>query len=176
MSISRTIARPMLASTFVLGGFNALRNAKALAPAAKPVTEKVVPVAQKVAPTAPLPRDPETLVRVNAIAQIGAGLALATGRAPRLSATVLAATLVPTTVAGHAFWEESESGSRQGQLIHFSKNLSMLGGLLLAAVDTDGKPGLGWRARRAAADVRRESKRLAHEAKREAKLAKATLT
>ena len=52
----------------------------------------------------------------------------------------------------------------------------MLGGLLLAAVDTEGKPGLAWRARRAAADVRREAKQVAKDARREAKLAKAQLT
>ena len=46
----------------------------------------------------------------------------------------------------------------------------MLGGLLLAAVDTEGKPGLAWRARRAAADVRREARQVAKDARREAKL------
>jgi hypothetical protein len=52
----------------------------------------------------------------------------------------------------------------------------MLGGLLLAAVDTEGKPGVAWRARRAAADVRREAKVLAKSARREARLARAQLT
>ena len=33
---------------------------------------------------------------------------------------------------------------------HFFKNVSMLGGLLIAAVDTEGKPGLAWRAKNAA--------------------------
>jgi hypothetical protein len=50
-------------------------------------------------------------------------------------------------LAGHAFWEEDEEGSRAGQRTHFLKNLSMLGGLLLAAVDTDGRPS-GRRHRR----------------------------
>ena len=30
---------------------------------------------------------------------------------------------------------------------------------MLAAVDTEGKPGVAWRARRAASDVRREAPR-----------------
>ena len=47
---------------------------------------------------------------------------------------------------------------------------------MLAAVDTEGKPGVAWRARRAAADVRREAKGLARTARREAKLARAQLT
>ncbi len=51
------------------------------------------------------------------------------------------------------------------QRIHFFKNASMLGGLLLAAVDTEGKPGVAWRARRAASDVRREARQLAKDAR-----------
>ena len=93
-----------------------------------------------------------------------------------LSATVLAASLVPTTLAGHAFWNETDPQAKYAQRLQFYKNTSVFGGLLLAAVDTEGKPGLAWRARRAAADVRREAKQVAKTARREAKLAKAQLT
>jgi uncharacterized membrane protein YphA (DoxX/SURF4 family) len=176
MTITRLIARPMLASVFVVGGVNALRNAEAQAAKAKPVADRIVPLAQKAAPGAPVPTDTVTLVRINAVAQLGAAAALATGRAPRLAASVLAASLVPTTLAGHRFWEESDKTARNQQRIHFVKNVSVLGGLLLAGADTEGKPGVAWRARRAAADARREGRRLAHDARREAKLAKAQLT
>ena len=168
MTITRLLARPMLASIFVVGGINALRNAEAHAAKAKPVTDRVVPLAQKAVP--------QTLVRVNAGAQLLAAAALATGRAPRLSATVLAASLVPTTFAGHRFWEETDPQAKNLQRLQFAKNASVLGGLLLAAVDTEGKPGVAWRARRAAADVRREAKQVAKDARREAKLARAQLT
>lgn len=176
MTAIRLLARPMLASMFVVGGVNALRHPKGHAEMAAPVTDKIVPAAQKVAPSAPIPTDATTLVRINGAAQVVAGLALATGRAPRLASTVLAASLVPTTAAGHRFWEESDPGQRQNQQIHFLKNVSMLGGLLLAGVDTEGKPGVAWRARRAASDAKREANSLAREARREAKLAKAQLT
>lgn len=175
MTLTRVIARPMLASAFVLGAVDTLRNVSAHAVDAKPVADKITPVLDKIAPQAPLPRDPENLVRLNAAAQIAAGLALATNRAPRLSASVLAASLVPTTLARHRFWEASQPETRHEQLAHFAKNTSLLGGLLLAAVDTDGKPGVAWRARRAATDARREARRLARSAKREAKLAAAQL-
>ena len=115
-------------------------------------------------------------MRINAGAQLLAAAALATGRAPRLSATVLAASLVPTTLAGHAFWDETDPQAKATQRLQFMKNTSILGGLLLAGVDTEGKPGLAWRARRAAADVRREARQVAKDARREAKLAKAQLT
>jgi putative oxidoreductase len=98
-----------------------------------------------------------------------AGLSLATGRMPRISSAVLAATLLPTTAAGHRFWEEKDPAARSNQQIHFFKNLSMLGGLILAAVDTEGRPGLAWRARHGARAARREAKHLRREAKLAAK-------
>jgi putative oxidoreductase len=170
MTATRLIARPMLASMFVTGGLNALRNAPAMAAKAKPVTDRVRPALEKAVPQARvLPQDPESLVRINGAAQLLAGLALATGRFPRLSSTVLAATLIPTTAAGHRFWEEEDASAKTAQQIHFFKNLSMLGGLMLAAVDTEGRPGLAWRARHGARAARREAKHLRREARLAAK-------
>jgi uncharacterized membrane protein YphA (DoxX/SURF4 family) len=176
MTVSRLIARPMLASMFVVGGVNAVRGADKLAPRAEPVLGRLVPLLKKAAPTLPIPEDPETLVRINGGVQLVAGAALATGRAPRLSALALALTLVPVTAAGHSFWEESDPGARAQQRIHFFKNLSMLGGLLLAAVDTEGRPGVAWRAKNAATGVRREARHLRRAAKLEARLAAKSLT
>ena len=173
MTVSRLIARPMLASIFVVGAATALKNASASASKAAPVTDKVVPLAKKAG--IPIPEDPETLVKINAGVQIAAGLALATGRAPRLSAAVLAASLIPTTAAGHRFWEAEDPAQRTQQKLHFFKNVSVMGGLLIAAGDTDGKPGVAWRARHGVRDARREARRLAHDARREAKLARARI-
>ncbi len=171
MTATRLIARPLLASAFVLGGVNALRNAPQLAREAKPAADRLRPLLEKAAPQVKLPEDNVTLVRINAAAQILAALALARGRAPRLSSTVLAASLLPTTVAGHAFWEETDPQTKVDQRKHFFKNLSMLGGLLLAAVDTEGRPGVAWRAKHAASGARREVRHLGREAKLEARLA-----
>ncbi len=171
MTATRLIARPLLASTFVAGGVNALKNAQALAPAAKPVVDRIRPMLEKAAPQVKIPDDTVTLVRINAAAQILAAAALARGRAPRLSSTVLAASLVPTTVAGHQFWNESDPQTKNQQRLHFFKNLSMLGGLLLAAVDTEGRPGVAWRAKNAATGARRQGKHLRREAKLQARLA-----
>ena len=176
MTLTRLIARPMLASMFVAGGINSLKNTEAMTERAKPVIDTFVPMVQMVAPGAPIPTDPKTLVRINAGVHILAGLALATGRAPRLSAFALAATLVPTTFAGHRFWEESDPGSKANQRVHFFKNVSMMGGLLLAGVDTEGKPGLAWRAKHSVSDVRREAKHLRKAARREAKLVAKSVT
>lgn len=63
---------------------------------------------------------------------------------------MLAGTLVPTTLAGHRYWEIEDKQERAQQRIHFLKNLTMLGGLLIAAADTGGNPSLAWRSRHAA--------------------------
>ena len=128
MTVSRMIARPMLASIFVVGATTALKSTSGPAAKADPVTSRLVPLARKAG--IPLPEDPETLVKLNAGVQIGAGLALATGRLPRLSAAVLAASLVPTTAAGHRFWESDDDATRTQQRLHFFKNVAMAGGLL----------------------------------------------
>jgi uncharacterized membrane protein YphA (DoxX/SURF4 family) len=162
MTVSRLIARPMLASIFLVGSATALKNPSATATKAEPVTARLVPLIKKAG--VPLPEDPETLVRLNAGVQIAAALALASGRLPRISAGVLAASLVPTTVAGHRYWEIDDPMQKTQQRLHFFKNLSVIGGLIIAAGDTDGKPGVAWRARRAAKDARREARRLAKDA------------
>jgi uncharacterized membrane protein YphA (DoxX/SURF4 family) len=56
---------------------------------------------------------------------------------------VLAGTLVPTTLAGHRFWEELDEDARNTQIAHFAKNLGLLGGLLLIATErtTSRSPG-----------------------------------
>ena len=171
MALSRVIARPMLASMFLVGGFAAVRNPDKMAPRASSVTDRLVPLLQKVVPQ--LPSDPATLVRLNGGLQLVAAATLATGRAPRSSAAALALSLVPTTAAGHRYWEESDPTARQQQRLHFFKNLSMLGGLIIAAGDTEGQPGVAWRARRAVKDTRREARHFAATTRREARLAKA---
>ena len=143
MTITRRIARPMLASMFIAGGLDAVQNPDSKA-------KKAEKVALPLARSLHLPEDPATLVRINGGVQIGAAALLALGWFPRLAATALAGSLVPTTLAGHSFWEETDDQARIAQRIHFLKNVSMLGGLLVAAVDTGGKPSLGWKARRSA--------------------------
>ena len=165
MTLVRRLARPCLAAMFVTGGLDALRNPSSKVSAADPIAPKV---AEKLPY---LPEDTEQLVRINGAVQVGAGLMLALGRFPRLSAAVLAGSLVPTTLAGHRFWEEEDETKRAQQRIHFFKNLSMLGGLVLAAVDTEGKPGLAWRAQHAAHHAAAGTRRARRTARREAKLA-----
>lgn len=83
----------------------------------------------------PLPEDDELVVRGNAAVQVAGGTALALGALPRLSALALVGSMVPTTLAGHAYWTVEDPAARAQQRIQFHKNLAMIGGLLLAVVD-----------------------------------------
>jgi hypothetical protein len=108
----------------------------------------------------------------------GAGTLLALGRMPRLSSLALVVTLLPTTWSDHAFWREKDPMARRDRLALFLRDAGLLGGALLALVDTEGRPGLAWRGRRAVRHAEkagqraaREARRTTREAKRAAKLA-----
>lgn len=148
MTVLRKVARPLLASMFVSGGYNAVRNPAPLVPAAEPVTDRFsATIGQR---TSLLPEDTESLVRLNGAVQLGAGLLLSLGRAPRLASAALAVTLIPTTLAAHRYWTIEDPEKRAAQRVQFLKNASLLGGLLIAAADTHGKPSLAYRTRHAA--------------------------
>jgi uncharacterized membrane protein YphA (DoxX/SURF4 family) len=137
MSLTRRIARPLLAAIFVADGWKAVRNA-----AGDPPTE-TGPSVQTVGGM-----DSLTLVRVNGMVQIGGGIFLAVGKFPRLAALVLIGSIIPTTYTGQRFWEEADDVKRAEQRTQLLKNLGLLGGLILAAMDTEGAPSLSWRTRR----------------------------
>jgi len=147
----RRIARPLLSVAFIGHGVDALRNPKPAADAARPAMEGMRklpdPVGSKV------PSDAETFARINAGVQIGGGLLLATGKMPRLASAALAVSVIPGSLGGHMFWAQQDPERKAEERRAFMTDLSLLGGLIIAAVDTEGKPSLGWRGRRAARKV-----------------------
>ena len=145
----RRIARPLLASSFIYGGISTLRKPQDRVPGAAPIVDKVADVADQQLPVQ-VPRDVEQWVKADAAIKVAAGTLFGLGRLPRLTSLVLSASIVPTTLAGHRFWEHTDPTERFGQISNFLKNTGLLGGLLLAAVDTEGKPSVGYRARRSA--------------------------
>ncbi len=170
----RAVARPLLASTFLLGGWRQLRHPEA-------VTKQAAPVVAAVARQTPLPDNPELLVRVNGGVMVAAGAALAAGAATRPSALVLAGALVPTTIAGHPFWQAPPE-DRAKEVAQFAKNAGIFAGLLLLATQPTRRGTAPRKVRRAerkaaraeraaaasVAERRREAKRSARQAKREA--------
>jgi uncharacterized membrane protein YphA (DoxX/SURF4 family) len=155
----------MLAAIFVTGGLDALLHPGAPAKIAAPLIARL---------SGPLnlPDDPEMLVRANGATMVAAGSMLALGKFPRVAAVALAAALIPTTYTAHAFWTIKDPGLRAQQKSHFVKNVGLLGGVLLAAVDTAGKPGLAYRTKAARADARRQANLTKRETRRAAKIAR----
>jgi putative oxidoreductase len=136
----RGLARTLLASIFVVGGLSAWKRSKTLADSAAPVVEPM----QDALPGSP---SADQLVKANAGVQVVAGGLFALGVAPRVMAIVLGASLVPTTFAGHRFWESEDAADRDRQQIQFLKNAAVVGGLIFAALDTGGRPSVFWRGR-----------------------------
>jgi uncharacterized membrane protein YphA (DoxX/SURF4 family) len=129
VKLARSVARPLLASVFIASGLDVLANPEPRAKLAKPVVDKVA----SVVPFAPA--DPVDAVRLNAAVHLGAGVLLAAGVMSRLAALALAVSMVPTTVAGHRFWEIEDTVKRHQQRTQFLKNSAIFGGLLVIALD-----------------------------------------
>lgn len=146
MTLLRFVARSMLASSFVLNGIKAIQHPEEFAPAAEPLAEKVLPLVASALPESArgyLPEDTAGLVKLNGALQVLGGLSLATGLGRRLGAGVLAVTMLPHVLATNPL-KGPDRGAACAQL---TKNVALLGGVLLAAQDTEGKPTLAWRLR-----------------------------
>jgi uncharacterized membrane protein YphA (DoxX/SURF4 family)/vacuolar-type H+-ATPase subunit H len=144
----RRIARPLLSAVFIGQGVETLRNPKTSVDAAETAAAALrtlpEPVGDKV------PSDPETAARINAAVQVGGGLLLASGKFPRIASAALAFTVIPGSLGGHLFWNESDPELKAQKRRGLLTDLSLLGGLIIASADTAGKPSLGWRGRQAA--------------------------
>jgi uncharacterized membrane protein YphA (DoxX/SURF4 family) len=147
----RRIARPLLSAVFIGQGIESLRQPEQAAETARPTVQGLQKLPESAA--SKVPQDPATLARVTAAVQIGGGLLLASGKLPRLASAALACAVVPGSLGGHLFWTETDPERKAQQRREFFTDLSLIGGLMIASVDTEGKPSLGWRGRRAARRV-----------------------
>lgn len=145
MSLIRLLARPMLASAYVANGISRARNPHTAA-------KTVEPVLNAVGDKLPVDVSAATVARATGVAQAGAGVLLAIGKFPRLSASVLVSTYLFDSVGELLVGDEDDGKKTAGLLTR----TSLLGGALLASVDTAGKPGLAWRAQHAADSLRKE--------------------
>ena len=147
MSVLRFVARSMLASYFVLNGVRAWAHPEHLAPAPAPIAEKLMPKLSAALPESArafVPTDATGLVKLNGLLQIVGGASLATGFFRRIGAGVLAVTTVPNLLAANPLTKGPGQAAAQAE---FGTNVALLGGVLLAAQDTEGKPTLVWRLR-----------------------------
>jgi uncharacterized membrane protein YphA (DoxX/SURF4 family) len=125
---ARLLARVLTGATYALLGYDAVRTPGARVGVAAPTLAAMRRVI-------PLPDNDELVVRGNAAVQTAAGTALAAGIYPRTAAIALVGSLVPTTVAGHAFWAVEDPVAKKMQKVQLIKNMAMLGGLIHIALD-----------------------------------------
>lgn len=119
MGLVKILARMCMSGIFIVGGYGAFSE-----PGQRPKRLQNVGLPES-----------EELVKLNGGTMMGAGVTLGLGIFPRLSALTLIGTLIPTTLAGHSFWLETDPKTRQAQTIQFCKNLGLIGGLLLVAFE-----------------------------------------
>ncbi|WP_139738677.1 DoxX family membrane protein [Actinomyces wuliandei] len=161
MNLLRVLVRPALAAPFITDGIDAVarprRHMEKL--------EKVTPTLERAGVPPLLTSDARLLTRVSGAVSVLAGLGLATGRAPRTSAAVLAALNIPLTLVNYPVWTAADKESRKRSVSGLLRGAAVGGGLLLAAVDRQGRPSLAWRVRNSR--QQREAIEAAHLAVRE---------
>jgi len=130
--VLRRLARPLLGLAFIDSGVAALRDDGRRAERARSLGVQ----------------DPAQVTRAVAGVQLTAGTLLVLNRFPRLSALVLAATVLPDAVTGHAFWSEQDKLRKNHERTLFTRDLGLLGGALVAVADTGGRESVPHRAKR----------------------------
>jgi putative oxidoreductase len=143
MSLPRRAGRTMLAASFISGGVNQILKPAKVSPA----STVSAPIAKRVPQ---LPSDPESLVRMDGAIKIAGGLGLIFGPFARPAALLLAGSLVPTTLTEHRFWGRTDPARKVSDRADFFTNVSLIGGLLITALDTGGRPSVPWVAGKAA--------------------------
>ena len=153
MSLVRFVSRALLASYFVWDGVDAIMKPESRVADAEPVAEKVLGLAERWLPAEVarrLPAKTETLVRWHGAIEAAGAVMLATGLFRRTGAVIVAVTQIPKAVMAQPRLQQGSPGA-------FVTELGLLGGALVAAGDTQGRPNLAWLA----AQKQRSAKRAA---------------
>lgn len=155
MSLVRLIARPLLATGFVAVGVERLRNVDQTAEQLAPTLSRI---GSAVPAAAAATSNPALVARVAGYTQVGAASLLGMGKFTRIASLLLAGTAALNSVVEYRNAEASTAAERKERRNQLLKNLSLIGGVLLSAVDTNGRPGLAWRANHLASDTGRKGR------------------
>jgi putative oxidoreductase len=107
------LGRAIFGGFFVYNGINHLQNAKGIAPYA---ASKGVP-------------SPVQAVQGTGVIMLAGGLSIMAGLRPKEGLAAIVAFLVPVSLQMHRFWEEGGE-KRQAEMIHFMKNMALVGAAL----------------------------------------------
>lgn len=115
MEIVFIIGRILLGGYFLYSGYNHFANVAGMTGYAK---MKGVPAA-KVA------------VIVSGIMLVLGGVAVLANKFAILGMALVVVFLIPTTLLMHRFWKETDPNARMSERINFTKNIALMGALLL---------------------------------------------
>jgi putative oxidoreductase len=114
--ITDPIARILLSALFLLSGFNKIAHFGASSQMIKGMGVPFASLATGIA----------------ILIEIGGAVAIIAGWKTKLAAWVQFVYLIPVTFMIHNFWA-SPAAMQQDQMVHFMKNLGIMGGLLILA-------------------------------------------
>lgn len=115
MQVLFIIGRILLGGYFLYSGFNHFKNLSGMTGYAK---MKGVPLAK-------------TAVIVSGVILALGGLAVLINKFAILGMCLIVIFLIPTTIMMHKFWKETDMQTRMNENINFTKNLALIGALLL---------------------------------------------
>ena len=169
MNLLRFVGRSLLAGFFVSNGLKAVRRPDDMVEAAEPNADKFVPFAQRTLPPAAasyLPTDTRSLVRLTGAVQIAGGVAMFTGLGRRPGAALAALSMLPHVLAANP--TGAPPSERDAARSLFVRNLALLGAALVVSQDTQGQPGIVWRAGDGYQRLQRQASRTQSDLSREA--------
>ena len=147
----RTVARPLLASWFIYAAVDAILDPSRHSAKSAPLIE---PRLREVG----VPLTVSQLTRLHGVATLAAATSLAASRTPRTAGLALAGLATVTAVVGEPFWREPSGPARNESRENFIKNVSLLGGALIAATAGKPKPSKRSKARAARRRARKSTR------------------
>lgn len=166
MSLVRRIARPLLAAPFIAQGVRSVVDPGREIDVAPSAFEKVDSTLAK--SSVPGFVDSRVLVRTAGAIAAGAGVLYATNRSPRLAAALLLGTTSIGWVGRKRIWELSGE-ERLQEIQAILSDAGLLGGVLLAVVDHDGRPSVSYRITKLAEEGQKRAERKQRELDRAVK-------
>ena len=133
LDIALLIVRACLASLFIVVGFGIILSPEGFA---RGMAARGVPMA-------------ESLPYVAIIIEFCGGLVLLAGLCTRTMAALFILFVIVASLLSHHFWNMTQPAERTGNLIHFFKNIAIIGGFAVLLATGGGRYSLDhWLARR----------------------------
>jgi uncharacterized membrane protein YphA (DoxX/SURF4 family) len=115
MQILFLIGRILLGGYFVYSGYNHFKNLDGMTGYAK---MKGVPIAR-------------ASVVVTGLMMALGGVAIIINRYAIIGMCLVILFLIPTTIMMHKFWKEADANAKMGERINFTKNLALIGAIII---------------------------------------------